>query len=65
MMNYLVVMVEAHSGAGGALPGVGQVLVDGPAWLHARGVHDAVAHGALTQARRAVTTCQSFYILNK
>lgn len=54
---YLVVVVEPHVGAGGALPGVGQVLVDLPAGRHAGRVHDAVAHRALAQRRRPVATC--------
>lgn len=53
---YLVVVVEPHGGASGALPGVGQVLVDLPAWRHALWMHDAVAHRALPKRRRPVAT---------
>lgn len=47
---YLVVMVESQVGAGGTLPGVGQVLVDlSPGW-NTRGVRDAVAYGAFAES---------------
>lgn len=42
-------MVEAHGGACGALPRVRQVLVELSTGWYAAGMHNAVAHGTLTQ----------------